>query len=84
MLSTTWLKQHPLLTYLVLAYAISWIVAVPLALQAQGITHTHLPFTLHYFMAFGPAVGGSPRPLSACSSSRGQSRCLSAVGCGHA
>jgi membrane protease YdiL (CAAX protease family) len=33
----------------------SWIIAVPLALQAQGITHTHLPFTLHYLMAFGPA-----------------------------
>jgi membrane protease YdiL (CAAX protease family) len=40
----------------VLSYAISWTVAVPLALQAQGITHTHLPFTLHYLMAFGPAL----------------------------
>lgn len=50
------LTRHPLTTYFVLSYAMSWIIAVPLALQAQGITHTHLPFTLHYFMAFGPAV----------------------------
>ena len=56
MLSTTWLQRHPMSTYLVLAYAISWIVAMPLALQAQGITHTHLPLTLHYLMAFGPAL----------------------------
>jgi hypothetical protein len=55
-MSNTWLERHPLSTYLVLAYAISWIVAVPLALQAQGITHTQLPFTLHYLMAFGPAL----------------------------
>ena len=54
-MSTTWLARHPLTTYFVLSYASSWTVAVPLALQAQGITHTHLPFTLHYLMAFGPA-----------------------------
>lgn len=56
-MSTTWLTRHPLTTYFVLSYAISWAVAVPLALQAQGITHTHLPFTLHYLMGFGPAFG---------------------------
>jgi hypothetical protein len=49
----TWVTRHPLTTYFVLSYAMSWIIAVPLALQAQGITHTHLPFTLHYLMAFG-------------------------------
>jgi uncharacterized protein len=54
--STTWLVRHPLTTYFVLSYAMSWIIAVPLALQAEGITHTQLPLTLHYLMAFGPAL----------------------------
>jgi uncharacterized protein len=53
---TTWLARHPLTTYFVLSYAMSWIIAVPLALQAQGITHTQLPLTLHYLMASGPAL----------------------------
>ena len=56
MTGTTRLTRHPLPTYFVLSYAMSWIIAVPLALQAQGITHTHLPFTLHYLTAFGPAL----------------------------
>lgn len=29
---------------------------MPLALQAQGITRTHLPFAVHYLIAYGPAV----------------------------
>jgi len=54
MTAASW--RHPLSTYFALAYAMSWIIAVPLALQAQGITHTHLPLTLHYLTAFGPAL----------------------------
>jgi hypothetical protein len=33
---TDWIGRHPLPTYFVIAYAASWSVAVPLALQAQG------------------------------------------------
>src|SRR6476619_5597876 len=50
------MKRHPVATYFVLAYACSWVITVPLALQAQGITHTHLSFALHYLTAFGPAL----------------------------
>ena len=51
-----WIQEHQLATYFALAYAISWAVAVPLALQAIGILETQLPWALHYLTAFGPAV----------------------------
>jgi CAAX protease family protein len=53
---TPWLARHPFASYFILTYAISWSIAVPLALQAQGIVNTHLPAALHYLTAFGPAL----------------------------
>ena len=51
-----WLERHPVSSYFLVAYAISWSIAVPLALQAQGIVPTRLPWALHYLTAFGPAA----------------------------
>jgi hypothetical protein len=34
-------------TYFVVAYAASWSVGVPLALQAQGVVAWELPWALH-------------------------------------
>jgi pimeloyl-ACP methyl ester carboxylesterase/membrane protease YdiL (CAAX protease family) len=51
-----WIKQHPLSSYFFMAYAVSWSIAIPLALQAQGVIPTRLPWTLHYLTAFGPAA----------------------------
>jgi membrane protease YdiL (CAAX protease family) len=53
---SAWVKRHPLSTYFLVAYAASWCIAVPLALQAQGVLGTHLPWALHYLTAFGPAA----------------------------
>jgi membrane protease YdiL (CAAX protease family) len=50
------MKQHPVATYCVLAYLCSWVIAIPLALQAQGILAMHVPFALHYLTGVGPAV----------------------------
>lgn len=50
------LKNHPLVGYYLLACALSWSIQVPLALQAQGVTGTSIPFSLHYLSAFGPMV----------------------------
>ena len=50
-----WIGRHPLTSYFVAAYAISWSIAVPLALQAHNILPYRLPWTLHYLTAFGPA-----------------------------
>ena len=51
-----WVQRHPLSSYFVVAYAVSWSIAVPLALQAQGILSERLPWSLHYLTAFGPAA----------------------------
>jgi membrane protease YdiL (CAAX protease family) len=51
-----WVERHPLASFFVVAYAISWSIAVPLALQAQGVFAERLPRFLHYLTAFGPAL----------------------------
>jgi membrane protease YdiL (CAAX protease family) len=40
--------------YFILAFAISWSIAVPLALTNQGIIPAVLPQWSHYLVAFGP------------------------------
>jgi len=49
-------SNHPVALFFVLAYVYSWSIALPLAFQAQGIVPAHLPYWLHYFTAFGPAL----------------------------
>ena len=53
---TNWTKKHPLLVFFVLAYALSWMVEIPLALEAQGIIRTEFPFAAHYLAAYGPML----------------------------
>lgn len=53
---TSLVERHPVSSFYVLAYACSWAIAVPLALQAQGILATRLPFALHYLSGLGPAI----------------------------
>lgn len=48
--------RHPLAAYFALAYLLSWAVQVPLALQAQGILKTNIPFRLHYLSGYGPLL----------------------------
>ena len=50
------IRRHPLASFFVAAYAFSWSIAVPLALQARGVIAPRLPWTLHYLTAFGPAL----------------------------
>ena len=52
----SWVKQHTLLVYFVLAYALSWSIEIPLALSAQGIVKTQFPYAIHYFASFGPFI----------------------------
>jgi len=51
-----WIARRPVFSYFVVAYAISWSIAVPLALQAQGVLAPRIPPAFHYLTAFGPAA----------------------------
>ena len=53
---TIWVKKHSLLTFFILAYALSWAVEIPLALKAQGVIQTDVPYFLHYLAAYGPLL----------------------------
>jgi membrane protease YdiL (CAAX protease family) len=49
-------RRRPLLSYFVLAYAITWAVAAPLLLSSRGFIDTHAPEWLEPLAAFGPFV----------------------------
>lgn len=49
-------KSYSLSMFLVLAYAVSWAVEIPLALRAQGLIDAPIPFSLHYLSAYGPLL----------------------------
>lgn len=45
-----------LITYFILAYAISWAVEIPFALAKHEIIQPIFPQWFHYFMAYGPML----------------------------
>jgi membrane protease YdiL (CAAX protease family) len=49
-------RRHPLIAYFALAIGISWLIEVPLALQAQGISALQIPHAVHYAASFGPLL----------------------------
>jgi membrane protease YdiL (CAAX protease family) len=52
-------KEHPLVTYFALAYAISWIIVAPLVASAQGFIDVPVPFALHYLNDYGPLLAAT-------------------------
>ena len=53
---SSWIQRRPVFSFYIFAYVYSWAIAVPLALQAQGIISARLPLAFHYLTAFGPAL----------------------------
>jgi membrane protease YdiL (CAAX protease family) len=51
-----WLKRHPLLAFFVLAFLISWVIEIPLALTIRGYWRSNIPFSLHYLAGYGPML----------------------------
>ncbi len=43
-----------LITYFVLAYAITWAIEIPIALSQRGIIPVTVPLSLHYLASIGP------------------------------
>ncbi len=50
------MKQHPLLSFFVLALGISWAVAFLLIASTRGWLGIHVPLALHYLTAYGPLL----------------------------
>ena len=48
------IRRHAILSYFVLAYAISWAIEIPIALSVQGLIALRVPLWIHYFASFGP------------------------------
>lgn len=53
---TEYARKHEILGFFLIAYVLSWMVGIPLALAAQGKVKLFIPFSLHYLYAYGPAL----------------------------
>lgn len=51
-----WVKEHQLIAFFVLAYAISWTIVAPLVASAQGLIDVPVPFALHYLNDYAPLL----------------------------
>ncbi len=51
---SSWITQHSLVAYFVLAYFISWMVWMPIVASAQGWVKWSVPYALYYLGSFGP------------------------------
>ncbi len=49
-------RRRDLIVFFVLAFALSWMIGVPLALGNQGIMRPFLPPWAHYLYAYGPML----------------------------
>ncbi len=48
------IKRFPLFSFFLLAYALTWVIEVPMMLAARGVIDLHLPAWLEAMAAFGP------------------------------
>ena len=52
----TWPRTKALIVYIILAFALSWVIEIPLALQANGVVSWSIPSAAHYLASFGPLL----------------------------
>ena len=51
-----WIKRRAVFAYVLLAYGISWFIALPIALSYHGLITADIPLALHYILPFGPLL----------------------------
>ncbi|MFW9851207.1 MAG: CPBP family intramembrane glutamic endopeptidase [Candidatus Thorarchaeota archaeon] len=50
------ISDHTLAAYVLLAYGITWIIALPLILSYHGLISISIPFSIHYLTPLGPIL----------------------------
>ncbi|TXT57848.1 MAG: conserved membrane protein of unknown function [Candidatus Thorarchaeota archaeon] len=51
-----WIERKKLGVFVLLAYGITWILALPLILSHLGIISIAIPYSIHYLLPFGPLL----------------------------
>jgi membrane protease YdiL (CAAX protease family) len=53
------MNDRPLIAFFGLAFALSWAIEIPLALQARGVVDLGLPPATHHLASFGPLLAAT-------------------------
>jgi hypothetical protein len=53
---TQLIRRHPLVTFFILAFGITWVVWVPRAAASQGLLSTDLPSVVGQAWTWAPAI----------------------------
>ncbi|MFX1485017.1 MAG: CPBP family intramembrane glutamic endopeptidase [Promethearchaeota archaeon] len=51
-----WIQRNAIASYILLAYGITWSLALVLALSYHGLIAAGIPFGLHYLLPYGPLL----------------------------
>ena len=51
-----WIRKRAVVAYVLLAYGITWLIAIPLVLSYNGWITLQAPLALHYVLPFGPLL----------------------------
>jgi len=55
-MASRWIEENQILTFVILSYGLSWLIALPMILSYFGIISPDVPFLLHYLVPFGPLL----------------------------
>ena len=53
---SNWIKEHQLAAYFILAYAITWAVALSIMASVRGWIGVEIPRNVHFVTSYGPML----------------------------